>query len=108
MAAGVELGDAEGMKAVDLRPVVRTRQGRLGRLDAVMWRQRLLRLHAPQVAGGTLLVPFEAVERVDLNAREIHLRPAREALALAAHEPSEESREAERDRLSSSSSDGND
>lgn len=84
--------DAGGVSTVERRPIVRSGQGRLGRLDAVLWQPRLLRLHAPQVAGEVLLVPFEAVERIDVRSREIHLRPAREALALLAERQPREDR----------------
>lgn len=52
----------------------------MGFLEAVLHEQRLLVLRAPQVRGGVLLIPFEAIERVDRARREILLRPAREAL----------------------------
>jgi hypothetical protein len=92
MAGSARSRNAGGVSRVERRPIVRSRQGRLGRLDAVLWQPRLLRLHAPQVVGEMLLVPFEAVERIDLRSREIHLRPAREALALLATRHSREAR----------------
>ena len=66
---------------------VRSRQGRLGLLEAALDGQRLLLLRAPQVRGGALPIPFEAIERVDTERREILLRSAREALSLAARLP---------------------
>jgi len=44
----------------------------------------LLLVDAPRVRGGVLLIPFEAIEQIRVDQRTILLRPAREALELAA------------------------
>jgi hypothetical protein len=61
-----------------------SREGRLGLLKAVLWEPRLLLLESPQGPGRFLLIPFEAIEQLDRDRRTILLRPAREALDLAA------------------------
>jgi hypothetical protein len=43
----------------------------------------LLLLDAPQVPGGMLLIPLEAIEQIEIDERTILVRPAREALELA-------------------------
>ena len=63
---------------------IRNEHGRVGFLETVLSERRLLLVHAPHVRCGVLLIPFEAVERVDRDGREILLRPAREALEVAA------------------------
>jgi hypothetical protein len=65
------------------RYVVRSGKGQLGVLKAVLSAPRLLLLDAPQVPGGVLLIPFEAIEQIKMDERTILLRPAREALELA-------------------------
>lgn len=52
-------------------------------LKAVLPAPRLLLLDAPQVPGGVLLIPLEAIERIEIDERTILVRPAREALELA-------------------------
>jgi hypothetical protein len=49
-----------------------------------------------------LLVPFEAVERIDPKAREIHLRSAREVFGMATPGSLEESHAVEGEQLGSS------
>ncbi len=65
------------------RFAVRSREGQLGVLKAVISGPRLLLLDAPQVPGGVLLFPFEAIEQIRVDERTILLRPAGEALELA-------------------------
>jgi hypothetical protein len=65
------------------RYAVQSGEGRLGVLKAVISGPRLLLLDAPQVPGGVLLIPFEAIEQIRVGERTILLRPAREALELA-------------------------
>jgi hypothetical protein len=64
------------------RYAVHSREGHLGVLKAVLPAPRLLLLDAPQVPGGLLLVPLEAIEQIEMDERTILVRPAREALEL--------------------------
>jgi ABC-type proline/glycine betaine transport system ATPase subunit len=92
MARRATARDARGMKtrtdrvmARDPRGryVVHSREGRLGVLRAVLSAPRLLLLDAPQSPDGVLLIPFEAIELINIDARTVLVRPAREALELA-------------------------
>jgi len=65
------------------RYAVRSREGHLGVLKAVISGPRLLLLDAPQVPGGVLLIPFEAIEQIRIDKRTVLLRSACEALELA-------------------------
>lgn len=58
--------------------------GRLGFLRSVLSIPRLLMLDAPQEPDGILLIPFEAIDWIDVHERRILLLPARDALELAA------------------------
>ena len=62
---------------------MRSREGHLGVLKAVLPAPRLLLLDAPQVPGGMLLIPLEAIEQIEIDERTILVWPAREALELA-------------------------
>lgn len=62
---------------------VRSRQGHLGHLTALLFEPRLLLISAPQVPGGILLVPFEAIQQVDWERGDVLLHPARESLEHA-------------------------
>src|ERR1051325_11128691 len=50
----------------------------LGVLKAVISVPRLLLVDAPQVPGGVLLIPYEAIEQIRVDERTILLRSARE------------------------------
>src|ERR1051326_1032963 len=65
---------ALGASTPSLPFAVRSRQGRIGRLKAVLWKPCLLLVDAPRVRGGVLLIPFEAIEQIRVDQRTILLR----------------------------------
>ena len=69
------------------RYTVHSREGQLGVLKAVLSAPRLLLLDAPQAPGGVLLIPFEAIDEINIVERSVSLRPARESLVLAGNRP---------------------
>lgn len=56
---------------------------RLGVLKAVLSVPRLLLLDAPQSPGGTILVPFDAIEQIDVDERTIRLSPGHDVIEVS-------------------------
>lgn len=69
------------------RYVVHSAGGRIGVLKAVLSVPRLLLVDAPQVSGGDLLIPFDAIEQIRVDDRTILVRSVHEALDLAGDPP---------------------